>query len=550
MAILQVSRITHRKGLQENLPQLAGAELGWSLDTRQLYIGNGTLADGAPVIGNTEILTEFSDILALSSSYTYKGERAGYVVSTADSSEDDVVRSLQSRFDEIVSVLSFGAYGDNTTDDTDAINRALYELFCRQANTEIRRALFFPAGIYRVSDTIKIPPHAKLFGEGIMSSIIEYHETGNGADMVVTTSDSNHQIGVAIGNGGATTPTGVEIYHMGIHSETANDLLLLDSIEIASFGFMHFQGPLTSGDITSETDYTAAIRVVNSTGVIVSSDITFNKCVTTGTTYGLDVVDSCYGLQFENGKMDYHYKGVLIGHHDDTYATVTWPGTDIKGINVTRTIFDHIAQEGIHIGPLGGRTSVLDPLTIMCSSAFNVFYDVGNDLGITPAAPCINFENETHVSIGDLFERDDDDNLDYPRIEINNTPCIAFDATHAIKLGVYQRETGLQSEISSGSSGTLFTIQSTDTATFDVDYVITYNALDSSPVQMRNGHVRVINDLTTVEYDDEYIESGDTAIPITLTPTMDGTNTDFDYNASSCVYDVTVNFSIVRLDIR
>ena len=62
MAIVQVSRITNRKGLEVDLPQLAGAELGWATDARRLYIGNGTLTDGAPVIGNTEILTEFSEV--------------------------------------------------------------------------------------------------------------------------------------------------------------------------------------------------------------------------------------------------------------------------------------------------------------------------------------------------------------------------------------------------------------------------------------------------------------------------------------------------------
>ena len=56
MAIVQISRITNRKGLIENLPQLAGAELGWAVDTRQLFIGNGTLQEGAPIIGNTEII--------------------------------------------------------------------------------------------------------------------------------------------------------------------------------------------------------------------------------------------------------------------------------------------------------------------------------------------------------------------------------------------------------------------------------------------------------------------------------------------------------------
>ena len=63
MAIVQISQITNRKGLQENLPQLAGAELGWSVDERRLFIGNGTLEEGAPVIGNTEILTEFSELI-------------------------------------------------------------------------------------------------------------------------------------------------------------------------------------------------------------------------------------------------------------------------------------------------------------------------------------------------------------------------------------------------------------------------------------------------------------------------------------------------------
>ena len=68
MAIVQISQITNRKGYNSDLPQLAGAEFGWSTDTRQLYIGNGTLEDGAPIIGNTEILTEFSNISALFSS--------------------------------------------------------------------------------------------------------------------------------------------------------------------------------------------------------------------------------------------------------------------------------------------------------------------------------------------------------------------------------------------------------------------------------------------------------------------------------------------------
>lgn len=60
MAVIQISKIQVRRGLQENLPQLASGELGWSIDERRLYIGNGTLVEGAPIVGVTEILTEYS----------------------------------------------------------------------------------------------------------------------------------------------------------------------------------------------------------------------------------------------------------------------------------------------------------------------------------------------------------------------------------------------------------------------------------------------------------------------------------------------------------
>ena len=112
MAIVQISRITNRKGLQTDLPQLAGAELGWSVDERRLFIGNGTLQEGAPVVGNTEILTEFSDILAFNTSYTYKGEAAGYTVQTGPSPGTPVTQSLQSWMDQWASVKDFGATGD------------------------------------------------------------------------------------------------------------------------------------------------------------------------------------------------------------------------------------------------------------------------------------------------------------------------------------------------------------------------------------------------------------------------------------------------------
>ena len=77
MAIVQISRIQIRRGLQQDLPQLAIAEMGWSIDSQKLYIGNGTLSEHAPVEGRTRILTEAdltsipaSDITGIQSNIT------------------------------------------------------------------------------------------------------------------------------------------------------------------------------------------------------------------------------------------------------------------------------------------------------------------------------------------------------------------------------------------------------------------------------------------------------------------------------------------------
>jgi len=65
MPIVSISRIQHRYGLSDNLPQLSAAELGWVIDQRKLYIGNGPTSEGAPEVGNTEVLTQYSDLLGL-----------------------------------------------------------------------------------------------------------------------------------------------------------------------------------------------------------------------------------------------------------------------------------------------------------------------------------------------------------------------------------------------------------------------------------------------------------------------------------------------------
>ena len=157
MPTVQISRIQHRRGKATDLPQLAAGELGWSVDTQRLYIGNGTVADGAPAVGNTEIVTSGSPSFSGALSYVYKGY-LGDATPIVTGASGDVSRTLQKRLDDYVSVRDFGAVGDDSTADVSAIQRALDELYrdTDKDDARARRILFFPAGTYKILSLIHI----------------------------------------------------------------------------------------------------------------------------------------------------------------------------------------------------------------------------------------------------------------------------------------------------------------------------------------------------------------------------------------------------------
>ncbi len=206
MAIVQISRIQHRRGLADNLPQLSHAELGWVTDTRELYIGNGPLSAGAPVVGNTAILTEHSDLAGLIK-FTYEGN-GNATVDTGATAGTPVVRTLQDRLDDYVSVMDFGAIGNGSADDTASIQRAIYQLFIRDISQKARRSLYFPAGVYKVTAPIEVPTWATLYGDGSGKTIIQYNETQviATANAVITAGEVSSINVVNGGSGYATSP--------------------------------------------------------------------------------------------------------------------------------------------------------------------------------------------------------------------------------------------------------------------------------------------------------------------------------------------------------
>lgn len=517
MAIVQISRITHRKGLSENLPQLAGAELGWVVDERRLYIGNGTLAEGAPAVGNTEILTQYSNILDIADNYTYKGAEAGYTVVTGlDGS--NVQRTLQEKLDDFASVRDFGAVGDGVVDDTEAINRALYQLFCRETQAQIRRSLFFPAGVYRVTQTIKIPPYAKLVGEGPNSTTIKMDVSGDSSygTYVARTADNEQQIGVSIGNNGATAPQFIDIYDMTFQSSEDNDIFLAENVTQLAFHSVNFTGPLGEADLTSAADDTAGVRF-SSTTSYPTQHVLFNSCCFTGTTYGMKTDAKIQGVTVSNGRFHTLYRGVDLG-----------TGTPVDGgpigTRIVHNLFDKIAAEGVAVGDINYNVT-----------SSNMFLDVGNNfqgLG-SPIASVIDFNGENNLSIGDVFQRDDTDDANYPRIDTNNKEVFALDNAQRIKFGLYSQEVGRTTDLTAtGSATTIFTLSTSKAEGFTVKYQFR----DPLSYSVRYGTLNFVaadaDDSTeTLTYTDDYVEN--TPSGLVLSVTQSGSTISVKYTASA-----------------
>ena len=200
MAVVQISKIQQRRGqkLLSGMPQLSSAELAWAVDTQELFIGNGSVTEGAPYVGNTRVLTEHDNILELAGSYKFAEPDFSITAS--------IFRSLQSKLDEIqVSVTDFGPQPDPSTNHTPHFVTAFAQLF-QNANTRYKKVLTIPNGHYYFTSTLRIPSNVILRGEtqdGVILDIganaIEFLSAA-GTDVLGPFTSTDHPENVSISN--------------------------------------------------------------------------------------------------------------------------------------------------------------------------------------------------------------------------------------------------------------------------------------------------------------------------------------------------------------
>ena len=522
MAVVQISRIQHRRGLEQDFPQLAAAEFGWSIDTRRLFIGNGLPSEGSPAEGTTEILTVYTDLLGLLKTYSYKGVAGGTTVITGASVMAPVTRTLQVKLDEHVSVRDFGAQGDGISDDTEAIQRALTNLWPTESFAQAysqHRTLYFPAGVYIISgDVIKIPPFTKLVGDGNFSTRIKQIDAAQAA--VFRFSDSYYQTETFFGIPDPifNSPPETSNYYisdMVLERTSAHDCVIIDGGANIVFDRCHFvskaASPVRNGTPLTDTG-SACVRIIGKTylSLYAVKNTVFNNCTFRNASVGLKIDGQAFGTSVIGCYFTNLHRAVTMGENSggrDIPSTTLYP----RSVSLTGNYFDVIADRAVQ--------SYADSGVVMSSG--NLYEHVGydgykfEDLQVT-ICPVLEFASHGCSSANDSYIRSLDERYSNPVIEDNGFQANYVDAFDGFQLGRLYQSAGVfatlndaatTANVMTNSLGINVYVQSPAT----VSYVCERNGVN------RTGYMRVNWTGTDIFWDEEYSESADIGVQFSAT---------------------------------
>ena len=507
MAVVQISRIQVRRGKgTSGIPQLAGGEFGWAVDNRALYIGNGSVAEGSPAVGNTKIITEHDDLFTLANSYTYLN---GITVQTGASATSPIARTLQQRLDELVNVRSFGVTGDGVTDETVSIQRAIDQLYINNSTkgTEQSRVrLYFPAGKYVVTDTIYIPPYCTIYGDGMDKTV--FNMTDN--DTVFQTVNSSSTPGTYANDSTSTTLNQASNIHIeGITLQTISTTkpaIKLQSCKNSHFREIKITGPWTTG--TAVTTANAGIELESLSALVGTQQNKFDHIMFNGLSVGIASDDDIYNNHWHCCYFQNLGNGVMFG--EGTSLGAQGQSTAPCKNKISQSSFTDIDKEAIVITE--GTNNI---------SSHNNFEGVGNVGGNEGNAQyrVIDFTKAGNSSVEDYFARTAD--LGY-----NQTYISTYKYVSEIKGKVNATLGGLNNlEVQEASSSTyLFRLPGDYSRTYTIDY--TYSS--SIANAQRSGTMEFMLDVgtNTLSFVDDHTYQGDSNYETALSFTAATINAD------------------------
>jgi len=500
MPIVQISRIQHRRGKRSDLPQLAAGELGWVIDEQRLFIGNGTVSDGAPAVGNTEIVTSGSSAFSSALSYTYKGY-LGDSTPVQTGASGDMTRTLQQRLDDFASVKQFDAKGDNSTNDTAAIQRAIDELYSDtdQDDTRSRRTLYFPAGVYKITAALTIPPFAHLVGEGPDKSVIS--NSGATNPVIVTEDDDGKTFPDSFTG---TVPKQIFFEGLTFKTSVAYGGVSIDNANKVYFNNCKFQGSYaTSSPADASTSKGVTVR---STLVNPVTKIYFNRCEFTKFARLVDISYDATTIRFNDCDFNTAYYGAILGETaDGSTAGLTVGPRDVQ---FTGSSWSSISQQAIYVKSSSSTTGISTRNII----SYGNFYgkDVGNNfegVGSIREVPVLQFDNDECTSVMDFFERTD------LRASDGSTELNA--AAELQGIGIQTKPIKTYTMINNQSTAaTIQEFPGLNGKGFSIRYKIQRNG------DTRTGEMIISSDGTNIAYDDNSVDS-DADIGVDLIAALD-----------------------------
>ena len=397
MAVVQISRIQVRRGQKNTgtgLPQLASGELAWAVDTQELFIGNGSVAEGAPFVGNSKILTTNDNILELFEQYQYK--RADTTIQTGDDSNYPILRSVQERLDERVSAAEFGALGgDGTADDTAAIQRAVDQLYLNPASVGLnqgRYVLEFSPGIFTFTETIYVPSYASIVGAGQGRTVFNYTGTGSAFEFINDTSTIGSP-SIISSSTFLNQPKHILFRGFTLLLTQANTTgLKLNAVRNSVFEDIGITG---SWELTDSVETNSVGLYLNAfSSIVTCKDNLFSRVSATSFSYGVYAKQDIIGNDFHSCEFDTLYTGVSFG----VGANLTSIGEQYGPRNniISDCTFEDILRQGIKVANGSGNISTS-----------NRFLNVGNDGGGNSQAVYghVEFDSLSNVSVHDVFDR-------------------------------------------------------------------------------------------------------------------------------------------------